>query len=175
MKRRSSPATTPATGEPVWKYSDDARFWESMGGAGPRGTPTVNDGRVYTLGATGILNVLDASDGTLIWSRNAASDAEVKVPYWGFASSPLVIDDVVAVAVEGKLVLLADQDLLLVLSEQGELALVAAAPGQFTEIARFPAIEGKTWNHPVLVSDLLLVRNAEEMAAFRLSLAKSTT
>ncbi len=312
------------TGEPVWRHRDAARFWESNGGAGPRATPTLSDGRVYTFGATGILNVLDAGDGSVVWSSNAASDADAKVPSWGFASSPLVVGDVVIVAVEGalvaydlatgdprwfgpdggdgyssphlftidgvaqillmsragatsvapadgtllwehpwpggtrivqpaltangdilisrgettgmrriavthgpggwtieerwtsirlkpyfsdfvvheghafgfdssilacidvedgkrkwkggryghgQLILLADQDLLLVLTEKGELALVAAAHDQFTELARFPAVESKTWNHPVLFEDVLLVRNGQEMAAFRLPLA----
>jgi outer membrane protein assembly factor BamB len=311
------------TGGPVWRHRDAARFWESNGGAGPRGTPTLSDGRVYTFGATGILNVLDARDGSVVWSRNAASDTGTKVPIWGFSSSPLVVDDVVIVAAAGSLiaydlatgdprwsnltegdcyssphllsidgiaqilllneagatsvrpadgtmlwehpwpgvpivqpvlaadgdilisvdersgvrrisvahgpggwtveerwtsaflkpyfndsvihnghaygfdgprlacingedgtrqwrggrygrgqfVLLADQDLLLVLSEKGELALVAAAPDKFTELAKFPAIKGKTWNHPVLVGNVLVVRNGQEMVAFRLSLA----
>ena len=314
-----------ATGEPVWRHADATRFWESNAGAGPRATPTLSHGRVYAFGATGILNTLDATNGAVVWSRNLASDSEMKVPMWGFASSPLVTDDLVLVAASGRLVacdlasgkprwfgpahtgsysspqlatidgvaqilqlsgaglasfaltngaqlwehawsgctiiqpaltpdgevllstatasggiglrrlavtnkpggwsveerwtskglkpyfndfvihkghafgfdgsilacvdladgkrawkggrygngqllLLPEQDLLLVLSEEGELALVGATPGDFTELARFPAIKGKTWNHPVLVGDVLLVRNSQEMAAFRLPL-----
>jgi hypothetical protein len=71
----------------------------------------------------------------------------------------------------GQLVLLPEQDLLLVISEEGELALVSASPDQFREVSRFPGVEGKTWNHPVLVRDVLLVRNGEEMAAFRLAVS----
>ena len=316
-----------STGEPVWQHRDAVRFWESNAGAGPRATPTLSHGRVYTFGATGIVNALNAGNGAVIWSRNASSDTGAKLPVWGFSSSPLVVDDLVIVAASGRLVaydlatgrprwkgpvdrggsyssphlltiggvpqilllsgagatgvaaasgmqlwehawpgtpivqpavtgdgdvlittadamgglgtrrlavtqgpggwkveerwtsrglkpyyndyvvhnghafgfdasilacidlsdgqrkwkggryghgqlvLLPEQNLLLVLSEDGELALVSATPDKFTELARVPAIEGKTWNHPVLVGDVLLVRNGQEMAAFRLSLA----
>jgi outer membrane protein assembly factor BamB len=313
------------SGKAVWRHRDAARFWESNAGAGPRATPTLGGGRVYTFGATGILNALDASNGNVIWSRNAAADTKTKIPGWGFASSPLVVGDVVIVAASGalaaydiatgnprwfgptggrgyssphlstidgveqvlllngegaiavapadgkllwkhawegdsivqpaitadgdvligsgsglgsevgvrrvavahgpggwtaeerwtsiglkpyfndfvvhkdhafgydgsnlacidlkngerkwkggryghgQLILLPDQDLLLVVTEEGELALVRAAADQFTELARFKALEGKTWNHPVVVGDLLLVRNDREMMAFRMS------
>ncbi|MBX3280172.1 MAG: PQQ-binding-like beta-propeller repeat protein [Acidobacteria bacterium] len=318
-------------GKLVWSHRDAARFWESNAGAGPRGTPTLSGGRVYTLGATGIVNALDAGNGAVIWSRNASTDTGAKLPGWGFAGSPLVVNDIVVVAASGRLIAyesatgaprwtgpadkggyssphlamiggvaqilllngagaisvspadgsllwehqwpgdgivqpavttngdiligtgsgmgasgivglrrvsvtkgagdwvveerwtsiglkpyyndfvihnghafgfdgsilacvdladgkrkwkggryghgqllaLKDQNLLLVLSEDGEVVLVSAGTERFAEVARFRALEGKTWNHPVLVGDLLLARNGEEMAAFRLPLAEA--
>ncbi len=310
------------TGEPVWQHQDPERFWEATGGPGPRSTPTLASGRIYSFGANGILNALAAGNGHLLWTRNAANDHDAKVPYYGFSSSPLVLEGQVVISVAGQLVaydattgalrwsgppgnasysspqrvvlsgvtqvlqattegltsvlpatgehlwqydwpggvrivqpallsdgnlllsegegrglrrldvtrnsadwtlderwtstrlkpyhndfvihrdsafgfdgsilaavdldsgerqwkggryghgqllLLVDQDLLLVIGERGDLALVEASPTGFRERAKAPALTGKTWNHPVLVGDLLLVRNGEEMAALRLA------
>jgi outer membrane protein assembly factor BamB len=63
--------------------------------------------------------------------------------------------------------LLADGYLVL-LTEQGDLVLLRATPEAHREMARFPAIEGRTWNIPAIDNGLLLVRNASEMACFRL-------
>jgi outer membrane protein assembly factor BamB len=58
---------------------------------------------------------------------------------------------------------------LIVLSHTGELALVKATPGEYTEVAKFAALEGQTWNYPAIADGKLFVRNAKEMAVFRIS------
>jgi outer membrane protein assembly factor BamB len=69
----------------------------------------------------------------------------------------------------GQVLLLAEQGLLLVVSEKGEAILLAANPEEHEEIGRFQALKGKTWNHPALVRGRLYVRNAEEIACYDLS------
>src|SRR5262249_40606599 len=92
-----------ATRQPLWRHRDPVGSYESNGGAGPRATPTIRGNRVYAHGATGILNALDARSGAVVWSRNVGSDTHKPVPGWGFASSPLVVDDLVVVAATGTL------------------------------------------------------------------------
>ena len=74
-----------------------------LGEAGPRGTPTLSNARVYTFGATGILNALDARSGAVVWSRNPVADTGAEHPGWWFAGSPLAVDDIVIVAASGRL------------------------------------------------------------------------
>ncbi len=72
---------------------------------------------------------------------------------------------------KGQALLVPDGDQILVLSEQGEVVLLHATPEKCDERARFPGIQGKTWNHPVLIGRKLYLRNAEEAACFELPLA----
>jgi outer membrane protein assembly factor BamB len=314
------------TGRELWTNAWTASFEESMGGDGPRATPTYHEGRVYVLGAEGELRVLDAAKGTLAWRRNILSDNGADNLSWGMSAAPLIVDDTVVVLPGGtrgssvvaynkatgapvwkalndeasytspmlvtlggvrqllvvtaarvvgltpdkgtllwdypwstfnginvaqpivfthngrdrifmsasyghgaavfeltnaggrfqaktiwenermknkftssvlhkghiygldesilasvnaetgeqnwkggrygygQLVLAGDH--LVVLTEDGDVVLVNATPARHEEVARFPAIEGKTWNHPVIAGGTLLVRNIQEMAAF---------
>ncbi len=314
-----------ASGEDVWVNRIPSHFENDMG-PGPRATPAFEQGRLYTLGARGALQCLEAATGKVVWKRDITVDAEHGVPGWGFSSSPLVVDDWLIVYTNGgdgkslicydrlsgnpvwhagrggggysspqysvledtpqvlmisdfgmqsfapetgellwehpdqaktnprcvqprvvdgnavllgtplgigarmlqiqkkdsvwsatekwtntkfrpyfndmvfhkgfcygfdgdrfccvdaatgetrwqgkrhggQVLLLADMDMLFVVSEKGEAILIPATPAECKEIARFKALSGKTWNHPVIAHGKLFVRNAEEAACFEL-------
>ncbi|MFO1040464.1 MAG: PQQ-binding-like beta-propeller repeat protein [Planctomycetaceae bacterium] len=106
-------------GQQIWQHLDPAQFpaAEPQGGTGPRATPQFSDGKLYTLGATGILNCLEARTGKLIWTTNILVDAgtpDKPVPNlaWGMSGSPLVVDDLVIVnpgGIDGKSVVAYDR------------------------------------------------------------------
>ncbi len=312
------------TGSEVWTYETESRFWEAVGGAGPRATPTLADGKMFTMGAEGWLHRLDPLTGEKLWERDLRADADRKPPTWGFSSSPLVLNDVVIVHAggsddkgvfaydletgdirwsvpsgdhsysspqiadidgktyvlmltnaglgfidpesgtlagdhtwpfngyrvvqptrvgpasfllgttmgvgtqrvdvsfegdqfvaeerwislamkpyyndyvahkgylygfdsnifacidletgdrqwkkgrygNGQVLLLPDGDQLLVISEDGDLVLLRATPEKLDELTRLKVLEGRTWNHPVLIGDRLYVRNGEEAACY---------
>jgi outer membrane protein assembly factor BamB len=316
------------SGRELWTNAWTANFQESMGGDGPRATPTYHEGKIYALGAEGELRVLDAGKGTVIWRRNILTENNASNLSWGMSASPLIVDDKVIVLPGGTtgssvvaynkatgdpiwsalsdeasytspmlatiagvrqvLVVTATRvtgltvdkgtllweypwstfsginvsqpisfthngrnlifisagyghgaavfeltgsgnrfqaktvwenqrmknkftssvlhnghiygldesilasvnaltgeqnwkggrygygqimlagDHLIVLTEDGDVALVNATPAGHQELARFSAIEGKTWNHPVIADGKLLVRNIQEMAAFEI-------
>jgi outer membrane protein assembly factor BamB len=320
-----------ATGKPVWSHGDKTRYETVIAGIGPRATPTIVDGRVFSLGGTGILNALDLSTGRRLWTHQVVEEAGAKVPDWGKSCSPLVeggrvivsaggaegrslvaydagtgarawsggndrssysspvlatiagrpqilmfnqasvsahdpetgailwehgfpseqpnvalpvalpgdrvllsagygigaklykiattddgglearsvwesprlkskfanmvvhgglvfgLDDGVLTCIDpdtgerrwkggryGHGQILLAGDLLLVQTEEGELALVEAVPVGHREIARFRILDGKTWNTPALAGSVLLVRNDQEAAAYELALADVT-
>lgn len=313
------------TGELLWTHADTGRFSHPMSGDGPRSTPAIDDGRVYTLGALGRLNCLDGRSGERTWTHDLVAENGASLPQWGKSCSPLVVENLVVVSAGGKngrslvaydkksgelvwhagdqqssyasprLMNLAGQrqivmvnkqsvtghatddgrilwefpwkgdepkvpdalevddhrvfisagyglgckllrittsdaaeppqvlwesnklkpkftnvvlrdgyvyglddgrtlnclsvkdgkvrwrggryghgqvllvnDLLLIQAESGEIALVEASPERFTELTRFAALDGQTWNNPVVAGRLLLVRNAAEAACYEL-------
>lgn len=87
-----------ATGDELWRHTDTVRLDTSLGGDGPRATPTVYDSQVFALGGTGILNCLDALTGKKVWSTdilrdsgiNGIEDANID---WGMSGSPLVDEE----------------------------------------------------------------------------------
>src|SRR5690606_27469023 len=77
------------SGEEVWKHEYECHYAISYP-AGPRCTPTVAGGKVFTLGAMGDLLCLDAAKGNVIWAKNLPKTYNATVPLWGYAGHPLV-------------------------------------------------------------------------------------
>jgi len=319
------------TGREVWSRQTETRLDDSMGGPGPRATPTLAKGGLFATGSTGIFMRLDPVTGEVVWHHDLKKIAHCEVPMWGFAASPLVTgsmaityaggpedkgvlafdaesgdliwsvaagrdsysspqlnaiagevlvlmmskngllfldpltgkprlnyewaireyralqprlvgDDTILIPTgiragtrairitktngqleakelwtsrylkpdftdlvtyegyiygmdagiftcvelksgdrrwkggrygKGQVLLLENSGLLLIAAEQGQVVLLRADPDAHVEIGSFPALEGKTWNHPVVVGDRLYIRNAQEAACYQLPLAES--
>lgn len=86
------------TGRLLWAHTDKAHFTEWQGGEGPRATPTVHEGRVYTVGGTGILNCLDLATGKPLWQHRVLEENKLANITWGISGSPLMVDEHVIVS-----------------------------------------------------------------------------
>jgi outer membrane protein assembly factor BamB len=89
------------TGKELWKHEYDCPYQISYP-AGPRCTPTVHGGKVYTLGAMGHLFCLDADTGKVVWAHDLPAKYGTKQPYWGYSGHPLVYKDTLIVPAGGK-------------------------------------------------------------------------
>ncbi|PYT05980.1 MAG: hypothetical protein DMF60_10320 [Acidobacteria bacterium] len=90
------------TGRELWTHGSDAEFKESMGGDGPRATPTWEAGRLWALGAEGDLRCFEAKTGKLTWSKNILKDNGAENLQWGMSGAPLIVDDKVVVLPGGR-------------------------------------------------------------------------
>jgi outer membrane protein assembly factor BamB len=89
------------TGDLIWTHADKSHYESVIAGEGPRSIPTIVNGRVYTLGPSGILNCLNLADGATIWLKNILTENESSAPGWGVSCSPLVTDGKVIVSAGG--------------------------------------------------------------------------
>lgn len=88
------------TGKEVWKYEYEVTYTIQYP-AGPRATPVVSDGRVYTIGAQGDMYCFDARDGKVLWQKSFEKDYQTKLPTWGMAAAPVVDGNQVITLVGG--------------------------------------------------------------------------
>ncbi|MEE2738685.1 MAG: SUMF1/EgtB/PvdO family nonheme iron enzyme [Planctomycetota bacterium] len=89
-------------GRLLWSQSYPVDYQNIAYGNGPRTTPTIHQGRVYTLGATGQLRCLDAVSGTEYWFRDLVADFGARIPGWGLSGSPVIYDNLVIVHAGGQ-------------------------------------------------------------------------
>lgn len=85
------------TGKQLWQFAYHAPYGKLDYPKGPRAAPTIHDGRVYSLGAVGHFHCLDAAAGTPLWSKDLVRDLGAVISTWGFASAPLIHEQLVIV------------------------------------------------------------------------------
>jgi len=166
------------TGEPEWVVAVPARHETVLGGAGPRSTPTISAGIVFTTGATGWLHAIDGPTGKVLWRKDVLADlgidraAHAAAVAWGRAGSPLVTDDLVIVPAGGPR-LRADprpDDGAAVTPETAAFVSLAAYDRESGERIWLAGTEQIAFASPQLVTvcgrELVLTVNEAQVAAF---------
>ena len=87
-----------STGRVEWATREVAHYENALAGEGPRATPTIHGGRVYAMGATGLLTAIELDSGKTLWKRDVIRDGDTDVPIWGKSDSPLILDGRVIVS-----------------------------------------------------------------------------
>ncbi len=172
---------TPDSGALLWEYP-----WVTMNGINVGQPIVIGRRRVflssgYGVGAAVVEVTMSGGRGTVreVWKnnrmKNQFSSSVLHEGYiYGLDESILACLDAETGALKwkggrygyGQIALASGH--IIVLTEDGDLALVRATPEKHVELARFPALDGKTWNHPAFSDGRLLIRNLKEMAAFDL-------
>ncbi|MEC9096663.1 MAG: PQQ-binding-like beta-propeller repeat protein, partial [Planctomycetota bacterium] len=111
------------SGKEIWIHKDQTRLNDPLGGPGPRATPTLHNGRLYTLGSTGIFLCLDPVNGEILWQVNIPKDVGREVPMWGFCASPLPIGDQLIIHASDS----SEQDVFAYRASNGELLWTSSA------------------------------------------------
>jgi outer membrane protein assembly factor BamB len=120
-----------ATGRDIWSAANEARYATPLGGEGPRSTPTIAAGRVFTQGATGWLQALDSETGRRLWGTNILALTGAGLPEWGISGSPLVVSNRVyalAGGRDGKSLLVFDATSGILLASGGDGSANYASP-----------------------------------------------
>lgn len=151
------------TGAELWAHEYRSRFFEALGGAGPRATPSLAGGMLFTLGAEGLLHRLDPATGEVVWQADLRRDAGREPPTWGFSSSPLVVDGVVIVHAGGE----ADRGVLAYDAGDGRLRWGAPAGGHSYSSPQLSHVAGRRSVAQVSDAGLALLDPADGSIAWQ--------
>jgi outer membrane protein assembly factor BamB len=149
------------TGREIWSRSLEARFDDPLGGPGPRATPTLGEGSLFVMGATGTFLRLNPSTGEIVWQHDLKAVAGRAVPMWGFAASPVVASQLAIVYAGGP----GDKGLLAFDVESGTLRWSVAAGNDSYGSPQLSTIAGKELVLMLSNDGLLCVEPATGKAA----------
>lgn len=156
-------------------------------GKGPKSTPAFYNGKLYTLGISGILSCFDAATGALKWRKEFSKQFNETSPAFGVSMSP-VIDNGLCIMHAGgpnqgaltafeaetgnvkwswqgdNAAILHDGDFLFLLNDEADLVVARASARSYEPVANYTIADSETWAHPVVIGNQILVKDKSTLA-----------